>query len=80
MEFLTPSATVAILKSLPRRTTARTIAMLSSTFELPGIEERTINFDFIEGETAQIAERGISGSEIVHYDSHAEAADFVKDI
>jgi hypothetical protein len=34
-----------------------------------------IDLDLVEGETPQIAQRGISGSKIVQHDVHAEAMD-----
>jgi hypothetical protein len=36
------------------------------------LDEGAVNFDFIERETLQIAERGIAGAEVVHGDTHAE--------
>ena len=42
------------------------------------LDERAVDLDLVERERAQIAERGISGAEIVHRDAHAERAQLMQ--
>src|SRR5205085_9123043 len=42
-------------------------------------DERLVDLDLVEREAAEIAERGVSGAEIVHGDMHAERAQLMQD-
>ena len=62
---------------LPRPVTARTIA-IEFLARRQFADERAVDLDLVERETAQIAQRRIAGSEIVHRDPDAEAAKLVQ--
>ena len=42
-------------------------------------DERAVDLDLVERETAQVAERGIAGAEVVHRNAHAQLAQLVQD-
>src|SRR5690606_14437907 len=41
-------------------------------------DERLVDLDLVEGEAAQISERGVSGAEIVEHQAHAERAELLQ--
>ena len=41
-------------------------------------DEGPVNLDLVEGKTAQIAERGVAGAEVVHRDARAQHAQLVQ--
>src|SRR5688572_16026671 len=44
------------------------------------LDERTINLDLVEREALQIAERGVSGAEVVHHDSYPQFTQLIEGV